>query len=415
MGGNTPKKTPLERLVADFLPAASPVGQAVEQQVARIQEPPALRGLSDLRTPVYGNDPTELLKHRFLYRGGLALLCGPTGIGKSSLLMQAAIHWSIGRPFFSIEPGDCFRRSGMSILLVQAENDEGDLAEMRNGVLAGCTDLSDTDKQWAGERIRIATITDKSADAFAAVIEALLTEAGPFDLVLIDPAFAYLGGDGSSQRDVSHFMRELLNPLAQKHGAGVILAHHTNKPLNGKEKDSWSAGDFAYLGAGSAEWINPARAAIALRSVGSDTVFELRAVKRGRRLRWVDENGLPTTVQHIAHHTEPGVICWRLATPEEVDEVQAQNGPKRGRKKEHSEVEAVHAVRARPGENQEVYLEMISDGMGCSKMTSHNLMKAAVSNGWLIANRSARTIKYLVSIEGEKAAKSKPSTVSWVQ
>ena len=59
--------------------------------------------LGDLRAPIYGNDPTELLKHRFLYRGAVCLLCGPTGIGKSAFLMQAAIYWCLGRPVFGPE------------------------------------------------------------------------------------------------------------------------------------------------------------------------------------------------------------------------------------------------------------------------------------------------------------------------
>ena len=34
----------------------------------------------------------------------------------------------------------------MRVLLIQAENDEGDLAEMRNGVLAGCAELKEPTK-----------------------------------------------------------------------------------------------------------------------------------------------------------------------------------------------------------------------------------------------------------------------------
>ena len=137
----------------------------------------------------------------------------------------------------------------------------------------------------------------------------------------MDPAFAYLGGDSNSQKDVSHFMRELLNPLLQRHQVGLVLAHHTNKPLRGKEKDNWEAGDYAYLGAGSAEWINPARAALALRSIGSDSIFELRSPKRGKRLGWKDEYEQATVFQDAAHFREPGIICWRKADPDEVEAV----------------------------------------------------------------------------------------------
>jgi len=396
--------------MTEFLP--SEVVAAVETQVKTIQELPGIKRLADLQTPIYGNDPTELLKHRFLYRGGLALLCGPTGIGKSSLLMQAAIHWAIGLSFFGIVPGDCFQRSGMRILIVQAENDEGDLAEMRDGVLAGCTDLSDEARAAAGDRIKIATITDKSADVFAATLDGLLVECGPFDLVLIDPAFAYLGGDGSSQKDVSHFMRELLNPLAQKHGVGVILAHHTNKPMKGKEKENWTAGDYAYLGAGSAEWINPARAALALRSIGSDTVFELRAVKRGRRLRWVDEDGLSTNVQYIAHHLDAGVICWRKATAAEVAAVMSDGNP--GRRKNHDDVVCVHAVQDQPGEGKEFYLDLLADKLSCSRTTAWRMFQRCLLAGWITSFGEPKSARFCVPEAGSEVAKRQPSAINGV-
>ena len=403
------KPSPLELLMTEYMPAAE--AAAVETQVAKIQEPPAVVALADLRTPVYGNDPNELLKHRFLYRGAMALLCGPTGIGKSSLLLQGAMHWSVGHDFFGILPGEVFQQQGMRILIVQAENDEGDLAEMRDGVLAGCDDLSDEEKARAGRNIWIATVTDKSADAFAGVVEALLLERGPFDLVMVDPAFAYLGGDSNSQKDVSHFMRELLNPLAQKHGVGVILAHHTNKPLRGKEKDSWAAGDFAYLGAGSAEWINPARAALALRSIGSDTVFEFRGAKRGKRLRWVDDDGNPTNVQHIAHHRDTGVICWRKATAEEVADLATKG--KGGRRKQYDDFECVHAVMHRPGESQSFYVDLIAGALGCGKETVRKMLKACAKSRWIVERGDQQFRRYEVTDKGREEAESKPSTRNW--
>jgi len=404
------KPSPLEILMAEYLPAAE--AAAVEAQVAKIQEPPAVKSLADLKTPVYGNDPSELLKHRFLYRGAMALLCGPTGIGKSSLLLQGAMHWAVGKAFFGIMPGEVFQRQGMRVLIVQAENDEGDLAEMRDGVLAGCDDLTDEEKARAGRNILIATVTDKSAEAFAAVVEALILERGPFDLVMVDPAFAYLGGDSNSQKDVSHFMRELLNPLAQKHGVGVILAHHTNKPLRGKEKDSWAAGDFAYLGAGSAEWINPARAALALRSIGSDTVFEFRGAKRGKRLRWLDDDGNPTNVQHIAHDGRLGVICWRKATAEEVADVATKG--KGGRRKQYDDFECVHAVLHRPGESQGFYVALMAGKLDCGKTTVRRMVQKCVKAGWIGERGDQQFRRYEVTERGTAEAESRPSVLDWV-
>lgn len=406
--------SPLGILLAEFAPEAAEV-QAVEKAVAAVPRLPAVKSLSELQTPLYGADPSELIKFRFLYRGGIALLCGPTGIGKSSFLMQLAIYLAAGLALFGIEPGDTFAGTGMKILLIQAENDEGDLAEMRDGVLAGCMDLTAEQKARACANIKTVTLTDKVSDAFAETLALLLKEAGPFDLVLIDPAFAYLGGDSNSQRDVSHFMRELLNPLVQKHGVGLILAHHTNKPLRGKEKEGWAAGDYAYLGAGSAEWINPARAALAIRSIGSESVFELRAAKRGKRLRWKDADGAATTVRHIAHHGAPGVICWREAVPAEVAEVTGGAGPAQGgRPKVYSAADAVHVVKANPGASENGYRKILASILGCSASQAKLLLTEAVSLGWLgtVMDKSCR--RYQVTPAGEVCIEKNPTAVVWV-
>ena len=408
------KSSPLEILMTEYLPAAE--AATVEEQVAKIQEPPVVKLLGDLQTPIYGNDPNELFKCRFLYRGGLLLLCGPTGVGKSALGMQGAMYWAVGREFFGILPGEIYQAAGMRILIVQAENDDGDLAEMRDGVLKGCNDLSAEEEALAKDRVSICTICDKSAEAFTVVLDHLLAEGTPvehkpFDLVIVDPAFAYLGGDSNSQKDVSHFMRELLNPLLQKHRVGMLLMHHTNKPLRGKEKENWAAGDYAYLGAGSAEWINPARAALAIRSLGSDTVFELRAPKRGKRLRWVDAKGEPTMVKHIAHHREPGVICWRPATPEEIEDVQSKS--KGGRKKQYEDFECVHAVMHRSGESQTFYVDLVAGALGCSKETVRKMLKACAKAGWIVERGDQQFRRYEVTGEGRAEAEARPSTRNW--
>ncbi len=393
---------PIDLLVSEYLPAveASAVETgAVEAQVASTL--PEVRTLAELKTPVYGNDPNELIKHRFLYRGGIALLCGPTGIGKSSFLLQFAIHLAAGQALFGIEPGDTFNVCGMKVLLIQAENDEGDLAEMRDGVIKGCEELTDEQREQALANIKVVTVCDKTGDAFGMTLAVLLKRHGPFDLVMVDPAFAYLGGDSNSQKDVSHFMREILNPLVQKHRIGLLLAHHTNKPLRGKEKEGWAAGDYAYLGAGSAEWINPARAALAIRSLGSEDVFELRAVKRGRRLRWTDAEGQPTNARLIAHDKRPGVICWREATELECALVAAKPAPKAGRPKLYQAVDAVRIVKANPGESENGYSKLLSLALGCSPSQGKGLLGEAVDAGWLATRLEGGCRRYSVTDAGE--------------
>jgi hypothetical protein len=400
--------SPLNILLTEFLGTAD--AEKVETEAVKIEILPEVQVLSDLRTPKPENDPNELIMHRFLYRGAVCLLLGPTGVGKSSLLMQLAIHFALGKALFGIVPGSAFRERGMRILLIQAENDEGDLAEMRDGVLAGC-EMSDAEKAMALSRILVCTVNDRTGEKFALTLEALLTENGPFDLVIVDPAFAYLGGDSNSQKDVSRFMRELLNPLLQRHQVGLILAHHTNKPLRGKEKDYWEAGDYAYLGAGSAEWINPVRAALALRSIGSDTVFELRAPKRGKRLRWKDDNGSPTVTQFIAHHKDVGMICWQEAEASEVEALLAEG--KGGRPRKHDPVEVLHCIRANPAQNQAFYKQRVCEELDCSPTSVQNLLKECVAKGWVRYVENGQEKCYRLTSKGENLASERPSAINW--
>jgi hypothetical protein len=410
----TVKPSPLEIFMTEYLPPAE--AAAVATQVATIQEPPKVTALADLRPPVYGNDPNELIKHRWLYRGAMALFCGPTGVGKSAWLLQAAMHWAVGKAFFDLMPGEVFQRTGMRILIVQAENDEGDMAEMFLGVLAGCDELSAAEKELAGRRVFAVTVSDKSSDAFVAVLDHLIQagtpqEGLPYDIVIVDPAFAYLGGDGLCQKEVSHFMRELLNPLVQRLRVGLLVAHHTNKPLRGREKDGWEAGDYAYLGAGSAEWINPVRAAVAIRSVGSDTVFELRAVKRGKRLRWTDANGQRTTVKLIRHDDREGVICWHPATPADAADLEA--AAKGGRPKRFDAFECVHAIIHRPGESQTFYVDLVSGALECGKETVRQMIKSCVKAGWIGECGDQQFRRYQATGKGQHEAENRPSGRNW--
>jgi len=402
-------QSPLDLLVEEYLPEEK--HKAIEEQVDSIVELPAVKTLAELRTPSYGKDRTELVKHRFLYRGAVCLLAGPTGIGKSSFLMQFAIYLSVGKTLFGIEPGEVYQRSGMRILVVQAENDEHDMAEMRDGVLAGCEDLDDDDRVRAQQNILICTIDDKSSGSFTSMLDDLITEHGPFDIVIVDPAFAYVGGDSNNQRDVSHFMRELINPLLHRHDVAMIMAHHTNKPARGKEKDDWKAGDYAYLGAGSAEWVNPARAALAIRSIGSDTVFELRAAKRGVRMRWKDNDGNSTTLRHIAHHGEPGVICWRDATPEEIEEVSSSGKSRRPRKCPLSEV--VHAIKTHDQQNQAFLKAIVSRRLECSANSVQNAVLAGVAEGLIDDEKVGREKLYTLTDNGHSYAETHPSVHDW--
>jgi AAA domain len=264
------------------------------------------------------HDPDELLKHRFLCRGGGAMLNGPTGVGKSSCIMQAAILWALGKPFFGIEPA-----RPLKSLIVQAENDAGDLVEQREGVFTGLG-LSDADRALVRDRVFIRSVNSKTgASLITEELRPLLREHRP-DLQWLDNMFSYAGCNVSDQEKMSLFLRNLINPLIQEFQCGIIIGHHTNKPPSGDQKADWSVSETAYMGSGTGELANWPRAILSIRALKAHGVFELVAGKRGSRLRWKDAEGKTTCRRNIAHSTD-GLIYWREA---DANEVPAKPGKK---------------------------------------------------------------------------------------
>lgn len=77
------------------------------------------------------DDSSTLVGNRWLCRGGQLLLLGQSGIGKSSYTLQQAMTWALGMPFFGMKP-----KRRLRCLIVQAENDMGDMAEVVQGVMS---------------------------------------------------------------------------------------------------------------------------------------------------------------------------------------------------------------------------------------------------------------------------------------
>ena len=380
--------------VTEPAPAYSPAIQALmgyAEPVSVMQEPNGvtpggpdsatpqtlrLRKLMDLKVD---DSPTLLGPGRYLCRGGLMLLAGPTGIGKSAFTLQMAMAFALGRDHFGIEPSKPLR-----ILLIQGENDEGDLAEMREGVIEGM-DLSTDDLCMVADNIHVLTSAGPAGDDFFPFLESAIRQhtqdhGEPPDMMFIDPVYSYLGGDASSQEDVSKWLRNGLQAIALQTGIAVMIIHHTNKPLSGTEKRSaWAAGDFSYLGSGSAEWANAPRAVLAIRSLGDNSVFELRAAKRGKRLQWRDSSGQITDCKYIAHDKRPGVICWREADPHEIAAVKSASSP--GRKESVTEDDVVFFLEEKGPMLRKDLQKKLADCHGVTSRTVSTRVTEALKNG----------------------------------
>src|SRR4029077_2390239 len=231
--------------------------------------------LADLQ-PANENDGNTLLGNRFLCRGAGLLFVGHTGVGKSTAVVQMGISWAVGKPCFGIAP-----KRPLKILYIQAENDEGDLCEMRTGVLEHLQLSEKEDKLLRENFICVFEGSRMSDEFFDETVGLSLQKYSP-DLLIIDPALSYIGGDANAQDVVGIFLRNLLNPLLQEYNCSAVVVHHTAKPTGAKNGAQSVATDYAYLGAGSAEWANWPRAVLVLKAKDQLGVRELRVGKRFR-------------------------------------------------------------------------------------------------------------------------------------
>lgn len=286
-------------------------------------------------------DPNKLIGARWLCRGMGAWLIGPSGIGKSSLLYQFGAHMATGRPLWGITPTRPLR-----VLLVQAENDVGDMAEMTQGVLGamGCADEFSPDFSTLRENLILRTCTGRIGAQWCAWLrqEILATRA---ELVLVDPLLSFAGIEVGRQDQCSRFLREWLDPVLRDTGAAMLAAHHTGKPP-GKDKEPRQVTmyDLAYAGLGSSELVNWARAICLLQPAG-DGVFRLLLTKRGRRAGACHPDGTETTCLWL-RHAQGGAIYWEQAEPPAEPE-EAPTGPP-ARSGRPSKVDALLAVGLGP-------------------------------------------------------------------
>lgn len=258
-----------------------------------------------------------LLGARFLCREGSMLYPGPSGIGKSSSSTQQDLLWSVGREAFGIMPACALR-----ILVVQAENDDGDIHEMVRGVLDA---LGFTAEERETCRRNLLIVGEKArtgANFIKEVLAPLLDKHRP-DIVRIDPLLAYLGADPTDTARLSEFCRNWINPLLEQYRCACILNHHTPKTTN-RDTSKWRVSDWMYSGAGGAELANWARAILVIEPTDNPGAFRFIAAKRGRRIGWRDDLGQPA-YERIFCHSE-GSIAWRDATSEEAEGIATKKG-----------------------------------------------------------------------------------------
>jgi len=364
---------PLPELVQYAYGVIEDASETLEGQSDRLD----LVTAGDLNSMVIPEDnPAEIFKHRYLCRRSALLFISNTGQGKSTLIYQGAYSWAMGKEAFGLEPA-----RPLTVLVVQAENDQQDLAEMVQGGQKGLVSQMISEQDLLEARKRVLFFTENSAvgPAFMArlrnILQKLTKEGVKVDLLVVDPVLSYLGGDPSKAEVVTPWLRQGIQELMDRFDCASILIAHTAKPQINQGRRSGSGIDEWYAALGSVEWVNYCRASLLLKPMGGG-MFELRAGKRGSRLRWKDKNQVPTYSQRLAHAKDGG-IYWRI--PEE-DEFEASTIQSSGRLRNPS-VEDFMTLFLHTYEGP--------DGMA-STLTSGEMKSEFRARGWVKDDYSAK-------------------------
>jgi AAA domain-containing protein len=256
-----------------------------------------------------------LLGDRYLCRGGGMFIVAPSGQGKSTLAIQMAAEWALGWASLDIRPPYPLRT-----LIIQAEDDEGDVHEMSEWIVNHC--LSSEQRVRVLRDTRVELVNDVCGLAFVDALDEILQQ-WPADIVIINPYTSFIGGDAKDEGLANMWLRVKLNPVLAKHKAAAIIIHHTPK-IQYANSDDYTTSEFQYRGAGCASMTNWARAYLVFEPLRDhENVFQFRAAKRGKRIGWA------STKRYFKHSDNE--MRWEAASAEEAREFDQESKSKGNR------------------------------------------------------------------------------------
>lgn len=338
------------------------------------------------------SDPANLvgLRHghatRYICCGYGAWLIGQSGIGKSSLATQIGASFSCGMSLWGITPARSLR-----VLIVQAENDLGDCAEMVQGVARAMGLHAGGDSaryELVRANVRVRTLVGTVGLAFCNWLRSEITQFQA-ELVIVDPLLAFAGCDLARTEQATTFLRVYLDPVLRDTGAAMIAVHHTGKPKQEKDRGTPTIYDLAYAGLGSSELVNWARAVMVLSQSGP--AFRLTLSKRGKRAWACHPSGQPTLELWLRHGSS-GIHWEQIDPPDEPEE----SGSSGKRTKPKSKSDFLAHVPPDGHILQNVLLEKANDaGIGQKKARAFldELLSDGTLHVWLMKRKGTNPEK----------------------
>jgi replicative DNA helicase len=259
-------------------------------------------------------DPNCVIGNRWLCKGGSMLLVSQSGVGKSSFALQFLISLCIKRPFFGIEA-----KRPLRVVMLQAENDFGDVAEAYQDITAGMY-LDEEQKELLDQNLIIYRNKNSVGDDFIELMRNLIIKHNA-DVFLCDPLLSFAGIQLSDQQQMTEFLRHKVDKVLDETGCIMVAVHHTTKPKSAKDKEGQTIADLAYSGAGASELVNWVReVGVLVRYEGTNPIFKFSLTKRRGRAGMRDHTGEFAGDVTVRHSRQPGIIRWELASPDEAND-----------------------------------------------------------------------------------------------
>ncbi|OSI68690.1 AAA family ATPase [Bradyrhizobium canariense] len=269
---------------------------AAKEEFEAVAETPSSSLLADW---VHAFDVTELPKRefvvgRFVAKQYVSALVSPPGVGKTTFLLMMALAVVTGRS--EIVGFDIPKRE-----LVFLFNQEDELAELKRRLAALMTqfDVGWPDLLIAGRpALAMASGADKalmfarkdgehvirSRDAID--VEAFIKENG-IGLAIFDPFVELHPVDENNNVEIAAVGR-IFRRIAVNGRCGVVLAHHTRKPPNAANRDSYAGDMDAARGAGALNGVARMGATLYGIDVATAKKYGIRDEEKHRYIRFDD-------------------------------------------------------------------------------------------------------------------------------
>lgn len=329
------------------------------------------------------NHGDTILGNRWLCKKGAAIIGAASGVGKSSVVVQMAFDWSCGRESFGIKPARPLR-----ILIVQAENDEGDTIEQARGIVDQ-SNYSEHEQELIKSNFFMDSDRVSQGDELISRLQKRLDQYGLFDLVIIDPLQSFAACEVIDVAGIKGFLQTGIGSLSDKYGFATIFVHHFPKTTN-QDTTGWTASQWQYQIAGSAYISNWARAILVINDMGDKTNFRFIAAKRNKQIGWKDSNGNYTWEKYFRHSREQGRIYWEEVIGDDLSEMKTLSQKKKSPQKVVVTDEQIIAFVPMYCVIPKSDLESKIEALGVGENRAIKLVKRLVDTGKLFVHKTKR-------------------------